>query len=80
MEEIYKDAVTFNILGKEMDFFKTDKDSEYPNFVVIETDKKYYYLGAEEINIESALFAYQDFFNVVLTEKQIEEIVKSNQK
>lgn len=74
---VYKDCTDYNILGEIISVFSTETD--YGLSTVIEFDKQYYYyLGNEPNNIESAIFAWQDYYNYQLCDSELAIILEDN--
>lgn len=74
---VYKDCIDFNILGEIISIFSTETD--YGPSTVIEFDKRfYYYLGDEPADIESAIFAWQDYYNYQLSDPELATILEDN--
>lgn len=75
-EIVYKDYQTFFILDKEVNIISNETD--YGINTIGEIDNQYYYLGNEEPNLTAAIFAYQDAFDLVLTEKELDQVFIDN--
>lgn len=75
---LYKDYITFNILGEELNIISNETD--YGRSTVAELNGQFYYLGDEPNDLETALFAWQDMQNKILSLEEFEEILKNNQE
>ena len=74
---VYKEYINYNILGEIISVFSTETD--YGLSTVVEFDKKfYYYLGDEPADIESAMFAWQDYYNYQLFDSEFSKILEDN--
>jgi len=74
---VYKEYINYNILGEIISVFSTETD--YGLSTVVEFDKKfYYYLGDEPADIESAMFAWQDYYNYQLCDSELSKILEDN--
>lgn len=76
MDILYKDYVTYNILGDELNLFSYE--TEYGRSTVAELGDRYYYLGDEPANLESALFIWQDMQGKILSLEEFEEVTNNN--
>ncbi len=79
MDILYKDYITFKVLEDVIDLFSNETDYGRSTVALI-NEKVYYYLGDEPPNLETVLFAWQDFNETLLSEEQFEQILKENQE
>jgi hypothetical protein len=77
---IYKDYITFNILGKEVNLISQENVLWTHNsfHTAAEIENNILYLGDIFPNIEAAIFAYQDYFKCTLTPEQINQVMIEN--
>ncbi len=73
---LYNDCITFNILGKEIEVISSE--TEYGLSTVVDFDGKYYYLGNEPPNLDTVVFAWQDYYNVQFSDQDLKEITNKN--
>lgn len=76
MDILYKNYITFNILGENINVFSNI--TAYGISSVIEIGSTMYYLGLEPPILENILFAWQDLNNKILTSEEFDEIIKNN--
>ena len=76
MDLLYKDCITFNILGDELNIFCNNTD--YGRSTVAELNDQFYYLGDKPVDLTSALFAWENLLGKILSPTELEEITKNN--
>lgn len=76
MEIVYKNYISFNILGDEINVISDL--TEYGINTIIEANNQYYYLGPEPGNLESAMFVWQDLNQRDLTLDEFNQVVEAN--
>lgn len=77
---VYKDYITFIILGKEINIISQDNILWTHNrmLTVAEIDENILYLGEHFPNINAAIMAYEKYFNYKLTPEQINQVMIDN--
>jgi hypothetical protein len=74
---VYKDYVVFTILGEEVLLYSDE--TSYGRNTVAEIDDEYYYLGAEPLSIGTAIIAWQDYYDKLLTDEEFRKVMVDNQ-
>lgn len=79
---LYKDYVTFNILGKNVNLICQDEKSWLHNYLYVtaEIDDGILYLGEMDVTVKTAIFAYEKFFDKVLSPEEIKQVIFLNKK
>jgi hypothetical protein len=73
---VYKDYVTFTVLGKEILLFSEELCTG--RNTVAEIDNQYHYLGNEYPTISAAIFAWQEVNGRDLTNEELSQVMKDN--
>jgi len=73
---IYKNYTTYLILNIEVNI--TSESFSFFRNTVAEINGNFYYLGSEPDNIESAIWAWQEYFNKELTSSELNQILIDN--
>lgn len=73
---VYKDYVTFVVLGQEINLISDELDTG--RNTVAEINEKYYYLGNEYPNVSAAIFAWQDAFERELSGDELRQTLIDN--
>jgi hypothetical protein len=73
---VYKDYVTFTVLGQEIGLISDELD--YGRSTVAEMNDKYYYMGNEYPTISTAIFAWQESFGRDLTNEELKQVMRDN--
>lgn len=73
---VYKDYVTFTVLGQEINLFSEDLDTG--RNTIAEIDNRYHYLGSEPVTISSAIFAWQEVFGRDLSGEELKQTLIDN--
>jgi hypothetical protein len=74
---VYKDYVVYTILGEEVTLYSDE--TSYGRNTVAEIDDNYYYLGSEPLSIGTAIIAWQDYYNKLLTDEEFRKVIMENQ-
>ena len=70
----FSDFVSFNILGQSVNLLSLDDEYDYPEYLVAEIEDKYYYLGKQDADINSAIIAWQYHYDMILTDQEISSL------
>jgi hypothetical protein len=73
---VYKDYITFIILGDEVNLISNE--TSYGRSTVAEINNKYYYLDDEVPLISTALFAWQELNNKQLNSEELHQVMVDN--
>lgn len=73
---VYKDYVTFVILGEEINLISDETD--YGRNTVAEINGGFHYLGDEPANVASAVFAWQEVYGRDLSPEELRQILIDN--
>jgi hypothetical protein len=73
---VYKDYVSFTVLGKEIILISDETESG--RNTVVEIDNNYYYIGNEYPTIAAAIFGWQDAFERDLTQEELRQTLVDN--
>lgn len=73
---VYKDYVTFVILGEEINLISDETD--YGRNTVAEIDGGFHYLGDEPANVASAVFAWQEVYGRDLSPEELRQVMVDN--
>jgi len=73
---VYKDYVTFNILGASIDLISCDVNSN--NYVVAAMGNRFYYLGDEVPDLAAATYAWLKFTGKSLSAEDKQKIFSDN--
>jgi len=73
---IYKSYLTFKFFGQEVNLISSETD--YGTTTTAEMPNQYYYLGNERANIVSAIFAWQETNDRLLTNKELHQVMCDN--
>ena len=76
MEEIYKDYISFQILGQEVFLYSDVLETGRNTVVQIEEDLQY--IGSEYPTISSAIFSWQEYYGFQLTEAELHKVMIDN--
>lgn len=71
---VYKDYVSFNILGQEINLISDETD--YGRNTVAEINNSYHYLGDELPSIVGAVVAWQEVNGRDLTDEEMNQVMK----
>ena len=72
----YKDYISFNILGHEVNVI-SDETAMGRN-TVVEIDNSFYYMGDEYPTVSTAIFAWQEFKNCELNSEELRQVLIDN--
>lgn len=78
MEILYKDYMTFNILGEELNIISDETD--YGLNTVGELSGTYYYLGNQPPILASAIIVWEILHDKLLSDEELTQIIKENTK
>ena len=67
----FSDFVSFDIMGQSVNLILTDQEYDYPEYLTAEIEDKYYYLGKQDADINSAIIAWQIHYDMELTDDEI---------
>lgn len=73
---VYKDYQSFDILGEEVIIISDE--TCYGRNTVAEIKDQYHFLGNEYPTISSAIFAWQEFYNLDLNDEELRQIMEDN--
>lgn len=73
---IYKSYLTFQFFGQEINLISSETDCGIAT--VAEMPNQYYYLGNERANIVSAIFAWQETNDRMLSDKELHQVMLDN--
>lgn len=73
---VYKDYITFNILGTFIDLISCDVNSS--TYVVAAMGNKFYYLGTEIPDLAAATYAWLKFTGKTLSDEDKQKIYSDN--
>jgi hypothetical protein len=73
---VYKDYVTFIILGEEINLISDETD--YGRNTVAEINGGFHYLGDEPTNVASAVFAWQEVYGRDLSPEELRQVMVDN--
>jgi hypothetical protein len=74
---VYKNYVTFSVLGEEINLISDDTD--YGQTTFAELGGKYFYCGQVQPSISTAIFAWQDVFGREITMQELHQVMVDNQ-
>lgn len=75
METIYNKADSFEIEGITIELISENMyDEVYNTFYII--DNYFYCLGDEPIDIQTAIMAYENFFDIKLADSKVDKLYK----
>ncbi len=74
---VYKDYVVYTILGEEV--LLISDETSYGRNTIAEIDDAYYYLGSEPLSIGTAIIAWQDYYDKLLTDEEFHKVLVENQ-
>lgn len=74
--ELYRDAITFNILDIEVLLYSHDINGILNT--VAEIDEDIYYLGENAPNILSAVEVFENFTNSKLSKEELQQVMLEN--
>jgi hypothetical protein len=73
---VYKDYVSYLILGKEVNLISDE--TSYGLNTVAEIEGEYHYLGEEPVSLQAAIFAWQKINGRFLEDNELVQILKDN--
>jgi len=73
---VYKDYVTFTILGEEINLISSE--TAYGRSTVAEISGDYHYLDNELPTIAAAVFAWQELNNRDLSNEELSQVMQDN--
>lgn len=73
---MYKDYVTFTVMGQEINLITDETD--YGRNTVAEIGDVYHQLGDEFPGIAAAVFAWQEVNGRLLTDNELDQVMKDN--
>lgn len=73
---VYKNYVSFIILGKEVNLISDETD--YGQITFAEIDGTYFYRGHEQPTITAAIFAWQDVMGQEVTMDEMRQVMIDN--
>lgn len=73
---VYKDYVTFTVLGEEIHLISDELD--HGRNTVAEIKNRYHYLGNEYPTISTAIFAWQETNGRDLTSEELRQVMVDN--
>lgn len=73
---VYKDYLSFTILGKEV--IVISDETESGRNTVVEIDNSYHYMGNEYPTISTAIFGWQEVFERDLTQEELRQTLIDN--
>ena len=73
---VYKDYVTFIVMGQEINIISDETD--YGRNTVAEIGDSFHYLGDEYPTISSAIFAWQEVNNKELSSGELRQVMVDN--
>lgn len=76
MSSVYRDYLTFDVLGKLIKIIS--EDTHYGKNTVGEMDGQYHYLGSEQPNLTAAIFCWQELSGRELTDVELKQVLDDN--
>jgi hypothetical protein len=73
---VYKNYETYNVLGSEVNMISDETD--YGINTIAEINGKYFYLGKENPELATAMIAWQNITNQIISLEQIDQVIKDN--
>lgn len=73
---VYKDYMTFTVMGKEIHLISDETD--YGRNTVAEIDGHYHYMDDEPSNVATAVFAWQEVNGRDLTSEELRQVLLDN--
>lgn len=73
---VYKDYITFIVLGQEINLITGDTD--YGSSTVAEINNKYYYLGETIPNLDTAIKGWHQANSRTLTVDEFNQVINDN--
>jgi len=73
---VYKDYVTFSILGEEINLISDETD--YGQITFAEIGGQYFYRGQVQPNVSAAISAWQDIFGREVTMQELHQVMIDN--
>ena len=73
---VYKDYVTFTVLGQEVNLISSETD--YGTSTVAEVNERYHYLGNEPPSVLAAVWAWQKINGRELTNEELNQVMTDN--
>jgi hypothetical protein len=74
---VYKDYLTFTVMGEEINLF-SDEDTDYGRNTVAEINGGFHYLGDEPPGVSAAIFAWQEVYNRELSSEELHQVLVDN--
>jgi hypothetical protein len=73
---VYKDYLTFTLMGKEINLIYSE--TAYGLSTVVEIDNHYHYMDNEPPNVATAIFAWQEVNGRDLTNEELRQVMVDN--
>jgi len=73
---VYKDYVTFTLMGKEINLISNE--TVYGLSTVAEINNHYQYMGNEPPNVATAIYAWQEVNGRDLTNEELRQVMLDN--
>jgi len=73
---VYKDYVTFTMMGKELNVISNE--TSYGRSTVVEIEGRYQYMDSEPPNVATAIFAWQEVNGRDLTSEELRQVMVEN--
>jgi hypothetical protein len=73
---VYKDYLTFTVMGKEINIISDE--TSYGRSTVVEIDGHYHYMDSEPPNVATAIFAWQEVNGRDLTSEELRQAMVQN--
>lgn len=73
---VYKDYLTFTLMGKEINLISDE--TAYGRNTVVEIDGHYHYMENEPSNVATAIFAWQEVNGRDLTSEELRQVMVDN--
>lgn len=73
---VYKDYLTFTMMGKEINVISNE--TSYGRSTVVEIEERYHYMDNEPPNVATAIFAWQEVSGRDLTSEELRQVMVDN--
>jgi len=75
---VYKDCVTFTVMGEEIHLYSEELEHGRINTVAEFDEQNYHYMGDEPATISTAVYAWQEVHGRDLTGEELRQVMLDN--
>lgn len=72
--KLYHDCITYNLFGT--DVYLYSDEYEFGISTVAEIEGRFYYLGSEPPSLLAAIFAFQEFYDIELSDEELKQLLE----